>query len=626
MEAERNTLIVSDFHMSEGFHPESGKWSAHEDFTYERPFLDFLRYYTSDQASRKITPWLLLIGGDLFDFLQVVSVPAANPSELRTKLDRLRDGAAESSWSVAHPISRVEIMCKRLESLNNAMLQDLIDEMVEYGSTVPEAQVWRFETLAWELLILASYEQAVLPEKYKRVGLGTTWEQTCWKLDRIAEGHSLFFTALAEFLDRGNDLTLVKGNHDLELHWPQVGERFKQLIVDARLHAGHSGVGLEAVSTLSEDEFDAWVDEHVIIKPWVVYEDGLFYFEHGSQYESLNAVANFLRPVLYEDPRYTQLPPGSFLVRYYSNEIEKYYPFVDSVKPSSKFVRWVLRTDFFNFVWIFIRNTRNHLRYFGKVAASIWRDFRSRRKGDRHNLKTATTEETFQKLSPRDQESHRALYEMEYRGLRESIQGPLGVDQLEAIMVAAEQIRGNFIGRLFRYALYVLFFLGIMIALTIAFFGFVSGVITLISGMGQNPIVRFLISQILVVIGLITATAMYKLATNIVAGGDYLNKAAQRVHTMFESSDEEARKPSARYYVFGHSHEPDVRRIDLDSWYVNTGSWLPVESEVDRWDRRQADFTYLLIEQGEQKGPPALLRWNPEAARPERIRLRMVPE
>ena len=74
---QRNLLIVSDLHLSEGRHPASGKYSPTEDFFFDEEFARFLEHYQNGQAPGK---WHLIINGDFLDLLQVTSLEGAQPT------------------------------------------------------------------------------------------------------------------------------------------------------------------------------------------------------------------------------------------------------------------------------------------------------------------------------------------------------------------------------------------------------------------------------------------------------------------------------------------------------------------------------------------------------------------
>ena len=237
-----NLLVVSDLHLSEGFDSATGKFSRLEDFWFGDAFARFLRYHEGVRHQPRFggRPWMLIINGDLFDFLQVVSLP-----EEGRLLRTVRDFTSHRDLSVNE----------------------------------------------------------------RDFGLGTTAAESEWKLKQIARGHQRFFAALGWFVAHGNHVAVLKGNHDVDLHWPQVQERFVAEVQRAytreRLALGHG-------PALSSQE----VHDRLHFHPWFYYEPGRVYVEHGGQYEALNHFRDYRDPVLPDDPKRIELPWGSLFVRY----------------------------------------------------------------------------------------------------------------------------------------------------------------------------------------------------------------------------------------------------------------------------------------------------------------------
>ena len=83
MAQQFNYLFVSDFHLSEGRNPTNGLIQRNEDFFQDAPFAQFLVHHvqlsqTETEVDYYQIPWKLVINGDIFDFLQVVTKPAKN--------------------------------------------------------------------------------------------------------------------------------------------------------------------------------------------------------------------------------------------------------------------------------------------------------------------------------------------------------------------------------------------------------------------------------------------------------------------------------------------------------------------------------------------------------------------
>jgi len=140
--------------------------------------------------------------------------------------------------------------------------------------------------------------------------------------DRPEDG--AVFDALAGFLDRGHRLTILLGNHDIELAWPEVRAAFeKRLSIRKQTPAFNL----------------RWLYDGEAL----IIGDALI--EHGNRYDPANFVDHQrLRRV--RELRSRRLhareadifypPMGSRLVAEIMNPIKKDYPFIDLLKPESE--------------------------------------------------------------------------------------------------------------------------------------------------------------------------------------------------------------------------------------------------------------------------------------------------
>lgn len=55
----------------------------------------------------------------------------------------------------------------------------------------------------------------------KRRGLFPKEEKSLFKAQVVLEEHARFFKALSDFIERGNYLVVIPGNHDVEFHFPK---------------------------------------------------------------------------------------------------------------------------------------------------------------------------------------------------------------------------------------------------------------------------------------------------------------------------------------------------------------------------------------------------------------------
>jgi len=501
MDEAHNILVVSDFHLSEGLDPRTGKTSRLEDFFRDDAFARFLRHHEDLKHQPRFSgrPWLLILNGDIFDFLQVVSLP--------------RDGR----------------------------LLDVIK-----GSSGGEA----------------------LTEHERTYGLGTTALESEWKLKQIARGHQRFFAALAWFVARGNRIAVVRGNHDVELHWPEVQERFI-----TELKRAHVRQWLREGGDHPTPRYT--YRERVRFHPWLYYERKRIYVEHGCQYDALNHFRDVLNPVLPHDPQRADLPWGSLFVRYIFNEIEDIHPFADNVKPPTRYLRWAFRANPIQAVrvlvgrgWVFLKA----IWFMGQKAES-------RRSWDPEDR------------VPPGADSERSLPR----------------DVLERIANLADRriqsVWQSWVGSLTQSLV------SLLSALIMAAFSVLAGV-TLLLGTGPTWLAAAYGAAALVA-GLLRY-ALREGFSYLLRRDDLLAAAAELESIL--GSDH--RVP---IISMGHNHQPALQRLE-DTWYVNTGAWVRLCQREGPVEGREV-LTFLRVTD-DQTGAPELLRWEDAAGAPTRLTLR----
>lgn len=125
-------------------------------------------------------------------------------------------------------------------------------------------------------------------------GLGGAEDHALAKLRLVLRHHELVMRALAAFVAAGNDLVIVRGNHDVDWHWEQVQDEFRRGLAE------HARVDSKQI------EF----------APWFYYEEGLIYLEHGHQYDAYCSYDHVLHPVSPKDPLRTTRSLSDVLLRY----------------------------------------------------------------------------------------------------------------------------------------------------------------------------------------------------------------------------------------------------------------------------------------------------------------------
>ncbi|MDX9721024.1 MAG: metallophosphoesterase [Myxococcota bacterium] len=142
-------------------------------------------------------------------------------------------------------------------------------------------------------------------------GLVSSAEKSAWKAQRIVDAHPRFIQALARFLDQGHELVYVLGNHDRELHYPQVSALIASAI-EAQREPAKPG------TKRSELRFE----------PWFYHFPGQLYAEHGQQYSYYTSFNDPLCPTIdsAEGP-VLALPMGNLSNRYLMTKMGFFNPF-----------------------------------------------------------------------------------------------------------------------------------------------------------------------------------------------------------------------------------------------------------------------------------------------------------
>lgn len=144
----------------------------------------------------------------------------------------------------------------------------------------------------------------------RKRGLDPTAAKSKWKLERVLSHHPAFVQALADFLLAGNKVVYLLGNHDRELHFPEV----RQVLVSA----------LEACAARAGK---ALAPDLLTFEPWFFYVPGELYVEHGQQYDHYTSFRYQLWPVLPGRGEPTlALPMGNLTNRYLMSRMGFFNP------------------------------------------------------------------------------------------------------------------------------------------------------------------------------------------------------------------------------------------------------------------------------------------------------------
>ena len=282
--------------MCAGADPETGLTSPLEDFTHDHVFDAFLSWL----EKRKEAPWHLIVAGDLFDYQQVTVLPTLG------ELKRFHI-----------PVYRDDLDRNRLRK-----------------SRLPQKSIYYYENF-----VAASITDLTpMWNLSTRVeGLGTEEEAVLFKTHRIIKGHALLFKAVARFIASGNKVTVLRGNHDVELAWESSQELIR-----------------ERCGEYFPEKRDIIING-LKFYPSFYYEKNRLYVEHGQQAEGTTAIRHVYTPFIKpkKSPgRVIELDFSSFLVRYLMNRVENINPLADNIRPRKNYFTWLIREHTAQAIWI----------------------------------------------------------------------------------------------------------------------------------------------------------------------------------------------------------------------------------------------------------------------------------
>lgn len=144
--------------------------------------------------------------------------------------------------------------------------------------------------------------------------LGVTEDQSVAKFAKVREGHPKVFDSMKRYLEReGGQILILPGNHDIDLHWPDVLSELRKAIGGAQ-----------------SPQLDFVRQGHLTERK--------VYIEHGNQYSFDNYFEFWGAPFLRDSWNRERIerPWGTFFMDMVYNDIEELYPAVNKVYPHSR--------------------------------------------------------------------------------------------------------------------------------------------------------------------------------------------------------------------------------------------------------------------------------------------------
>jgi UDP-2,3-diacylglucosamine pyrophosphatase LpxH len=164
--------------------------------------------------------------------------------------------------------------------------------------------------------------------------LGTTEEESLERTRVIlgqrgqTKGHKEIFDGLRRFMVNGNSITIIAGNHDIDLLWPRVWAE----VFDTIYPPGSAGF-------LQRKHYSYIVGEGL----------GAVHIEHGHEHDPANRFGDQMsQPFAYDSFGVKRLKRcwGTLFVDKVYNKLEQERWFIDNVKPILRVVKLGLRNDF----------------------------------------------------------------------------------------------------------------------------------------------------------------------------------------------------------------------------------------------------------------------------------------
>ena len=441
--------------------------------------------------------------------------------------------------------------------------------------------------------------------RHLRYGLDCGEQETVYKLGKIVEGHPEFFLALAEFVANGNLLTIIKGNHDVEFHFPGVRGAFIARLKDA-YECAHANETLQASK----------IAESVRFSDWFYYEPRSLWIEHGQQYDEVNVFPYQLSPLLptsakWPDERASEidLPWGSLFVRYLFNDIEHVEPFADNIKPQTEFVRWIFRHHpmmglrFALFDTSFLLEKLRRAWIPAKLSA-----YARRKQEHEERLRALATE------SGIDEETLQYLDRQRARSLLKET-SPLGW------RIARGLMRWRLLQPLL-VLLTVLGATGVVVAISPLFAAVVPGSVRYLLWDKWNTdtsgeVLRHVVGAIRwfvfpIVVAVNAALVAWLFGGKPKREGSELVEAARKIVKLL----------GVKAVLMGHTHDADIESAgENGEEYFNTGTWTKVFSEEERLIRDDLEFVFVQGLRSDRGIQLKVMEWDDSAQEPRLLKL-----
>lgn len=162
-----------------------------------------------------------------------------------------------------------------------------------------------FDFLHMDVHPRASDAGGEMNDEEKLYGLVFDAQRATFKLEVMARLHQRSLSALTNFVQHGNALVFVVGNHDVDLWFSEVREKL-----------------VETLSAGAPDPAD--VRSRIQFEPWFYYEKDCAYVEHGHRFDPYATFPDPLKPLAADQGHLLAPNFGHFGLRYFCNRVRSF--------------------------------------------------------------------------------------------------------------------------------------------------------------------------------------------------------------------------------------------------------------------------------------------------------------
>jgi UDP-2,3-diacylglucosamine pyrophosphatase LpxH len=194
-----------------------------------------------------------------------------------------------------HPDKPLWKIFKRREFFFDHSLVRFMDHLIERGNGKPVELVLNGDIFDFDsVMALPRNGEFKVTKLEKKIGLDSVEHKSLFKMKKIIEDHAVFFDGLKKFIQLGNKVVFVIGNHDIELYWPSVQKEIR-----------------DRITTESKKD-----DKKLIFCEWFYVSQNDTLIEHGHQYDPYCMCLDPINPIIKKNKKYKiRIPFGDLANR-----------------------------------------------------------------------------------------------------------------------------------------------------------------------------------------------------------------------------------------------------------------------------------------------------------------------